>query len=871
MTEKIRVAVVGGGLSGVVAAHVLGKAGVEVVVYEKKDHLGGHAKIVTFDGVHLDLACMLFNAVTCPNVMEMFESVGVEMETSEMSFSVSLNKGQDCEWGTRNGFSSLFAQKKNLLNPYFWQMLREIIKFKGDAIRYLGMLENNPDMDRGETLEQFIMSHNYSKLFQKAYLIPLCCSIWSCPSERVMSFPTFHVLSFFHNHHLLQPFDGPQWFTARWRSHNYVNKVMEQLEGWGCQIKTSCEVYSVLPTDEGCTLVCGDGSKEVYNGCIMAVHAPDALKILGSQATFDEMRILGAFQYVHSDIFLHRDKNFMPQSQATWSACNFIGTRDGKICLTYWLNVLQNIGEKSLPFLVTLNPDHIPEHTLLKWSTGHLVPSVAASKASLELDQIQGKRGIWFCGAYQGYGFHEDSLKSGLIAARGLLGKSCTILSHPKHMVPSLMETGAQLFVTRFLRQYINAGRLILLEDGGKIFNFEGTRKHCHLETALRIHNPGFYWKLMTEADLGLADSYINGDFSFVDKDCGLLNLFMIFIANSDLDPSRAKVNRKRGWWSPVFFTAGIASVKYFLRHILNRNTLTQARRNISRHYDLSNDLFSLFLDETMTYSCAVFKSEDEDLKAAQMRKISLLIEKARISKEHEVLDIGCGWGALAIETVKRTGCKFTGITLSIEQLKYAEIKVKEAGLQDRIKLIHCDYRTLPKTNKYDRIISVGMIESVGHEYYEEFFECCESLLAEDGLFVLQYISVPDQHYDEHRLSPGFIKEYIFPGGCLPSLNRITTAMNSGSRLCVEHVENIGIHYHQTLRWWRKNLLEKQSEVHALGFDEKFIRTWEYYFDYCAAGFKSRTLGDYQMVFSRPGNVGAFIDPYRGFPSTDSV
>ncbi|KAK3190390.1 hypothetical protein Dsin_029951 [Dipteronia sinensis] len=564
------------------------------------------------------------------------------------------------------------------------------------------------------------------------------------------------------------------------------------------QSKASCRGVNAFT---GCTVVSGDGFQELYSGCIMAVNAPDALKLLGSQTTFDETRVLGAFQYVYSDIFLHRDKAFMPWNQVAWSACNFVGSTDSKVCLTYWLNELQ----------------------------------------------------------------------SGFIAAHGLLGKRCALLSKPRHMVPSLMETGARVFVTRFLRHYINAGHLTLLEDGGKIFNFEGTRKNCHLETTLRIHNPGFYWKLMTEADLGLADSYINGDFSFVDKDSGLLNLFMIFIANSDLDPSRAKVNRKRGWWSPVFFTAGIASAKYFFRHILNRNTLTQARRNISRHYDLSNDLFSLFLDETMTYSCAVFKSEDEDLKVAQMRKLSLLIEKARISKEHEVLDIGCGWGALAIETVKRTGCKFTGITLSIEQLKYAEIKVKEAGLQDRIILIHCDYRTLPKTNKYDRIISVGMIESVGHEYFEEFFECCESLLAEDGLFVLQYISVPDQHYDEHRLSPGFIKEYIFPGGCLPSLNRITTAMNSGSRLCVEHVENIGIHYHQTLRWWRKNFLDKQSEVVALGFDEKFIRTWEYYFDYCAAGFKSRTLGDYQMVFSRPGNVGAFIDPYRGFPSTDCV
>ncbi|KAK7860054.1 tuberculostearic acid methyltransferase ufaa1, partial [Quercus suber] len=202
-----------------------------------------------------------------------------------------------------------------------------------------------------------------------------------------------------------------------------------------------------------------------------------------------------------------------------------------------------------------------------------------------------------------------------------------------------------------------------------------------------------------------------------------------------------------------------------------------------------SNELFALFLDETMTYSTAVFKKEDEDLKVAQLRKMSTLIEKARIEEKHEVLEIGCGWGSFAIEVVNRTGCKYTGITLSKKQLKLAEKKVKDAGLQDRIN---------------------EMIEHVGHEYMEEFFGCCESLLAEDGLFVLQFTSIPDQRYDEYRRSSDFIKEYIFPGGCLPSLSRITSAMANASRLCVEHAENIGIHYCQTLKWWRKNFMDNQ-------------------------------------------------------------
>ncbi|KAL5068299.1 hypothetical protein RYX36_019186 [Vicia faba] len=862
----MRVAVVGAGISGLVSAYVLAKAGVNVVLYEKEDYLGGHAKTVNADGVDLDLGFMVFNRVTYPNMMEFFESLGVDMELSDMSFAVSLDKGRGCEWGSRNGLSGLFAQKRNALNPYFWQMIREIIKFKDDAISYIGMLENNPDMDHNESLGQFLKSRGYSELFQKAYLIPICGSIWSCSSEGVLSFSAFSVLSFCRNHHLLQLFGRPQWLTVRWRSQNYVKKVKEELQSNGSQIIANCEVSLVSESEKGCVVHCKDGSEEIYDGCIMAVHAPDALRLLGDEATYDERRILGAFQYAHSDIYLHRDKKMMPQNSAAWSAWNFLGSNNNKVCVTYWLNILQNIEAVGEPFLVTLNPEHVPENTLLKWSTGHPVPSVAAYKASVELNHIQGKRTIWFSGAYQGYGFHEDGLKAGMVAAHDVLGKCCNLKTNPKHMVPSWKELGARHFVTRFLTYFITTGSLTLLEEGGTMFTFEGTGKKCSPKTVLRVHNPQFYWKIMTQADLGLADAYINGDFSFIDKDEGLLNFFMVLIANRDINASNSKLKKTGGWWTPVLFTAGLTSAKFFMDHVSRKNTLTQARRNISRHYDLSNELFALFLDETMTYSCAVFKNEDEDLKDAQMRKISLLIEKARIEKKHEILEIGCGWGRLAIEVVKKTGCKYTGITLSKEQLKLAEKRVKDAGLEDNIKFLLCDYRQLRKTHKYDRIISCEMIEAVGHEYIEEFFSCCESALADDGLLVLQFISIPDERYDEYRRSSDFIKEYIFPGGCLPSLSRITSAMATTSRLCVEHVENLGIHYYQTLRLWRKNFLERQSEILALGFNEKFMRTWEYYFDYSGAGFKSRTLGNYQMVFSRPGNVTAFSDPYRSWP-----
>lgn len=863
----MRVAVVGAGISGLGAAYELAKAGVRVVLYEKEEYLGGHAKTVTVDGIDIDLGFMVFNRVTYPNMMEFFETLGIDMEISDMSFSASLDEGKGCEWGSRNGLSSLFAQKSNAINPYFFKMIRDIVKFKDDSMRYLEEHENNPDMDRSETLEHFIKSRGYSQLFQTAYLVPICASIWSCSSEGVMSFSAFSVLSFCRNHHLLQLFGRPQWLTVKGRSHRYVDKVREELESKGCEIRTGCAVQSVSSIDGGCGVLGVDLVEEIYDGCIISVHAPDALNILGPQASYEESRILGAFRYTYSDIYLHRDGSLMPRNPSAWSAWNFLGTSSSGVCLTYWLNVLQNLDSNGLPFLVTLNPPRLPKHNIMKWTTSHPVPSVAASKASLELDTIQGKRGIWFCGAYQGYGFHEDGLKAGRVAAHSVLQKEYTPLKNPPHMVPSLVETGARLVVIKFLERYISTGCLTLLEEGGTIFVFEGTKGKSHMKSVLKVHNPMFYWKITTEADLGLADAYINGYFSFVDEENGLLDLLLVLIRNRDLTYSSGKGSNKRGWWTPLLLTAGVASARYFFRHISRQNNITQARRNISRHYDLSNDFFSLFLDETMTYSCAIFKTENEDLKAAQLRKLSRMIKKARIDGKHEVLEIGCGWGSLAIEVVKQTGCKYTGITLSEEQLKFARRRVKEAGLEDKITILLCDYRQLESFHKYDRIISCEMIEGVGHEYLEEFFGCCESLLAEDGVFVMQFISIPDERYDEYRRSSDFIKEYIFPGGHLPSLSRITSAMATGSRFCVEHLENIGIHYYQTLIYWRNNFMSKKSDILALGFDEKFIRTWEYYFIYCAAGFRSRTLGTYQMVFSRPGNLKALGDPYESIPS----
>ncbi|KAL0414272.1 UNVERIFIED_CONTAM: Cyclopropane mycolic acid synthase 2 [Sesamum radiatum] len=770
--SRMRAAVVGGGVSGLTAAYILAKNGAEVVVYEKEDTLGGQAKTVIVDGTPLDLGFMIFSRVIYPDTMELFENLGVDRELSDLSFSASLDEGQGCEWSTRNGLSSLFAQKKNVLNLYFWNMIREIIKFKNDASVYVEELESNPDIDCNETLEHYIQSRGYSELFQKAFLIPTCASIWSC-SSGVMSFSAYSILSFLRNDPALQLVGRPHRLTPRWCSQSYVDRVKKELESRGCHIRTNSEVYSVLTNDKGCAIISKDGLEEAYDGCIIAVHAPDALKMLQKEATYDESRILGAFQYAYSDLFLHRDNNLMPKNPAAWSSRNFLGTSKNKAYITYWLNNLQQDISDIVPFFLTLNPPKTPKNTLFKWSTRQPIPSVAASKALYQLNLIQGKRRLWFCGAYQGYGFPEDGVKAGILAAKGLLRKPYTVQKHSTNLVPSSLESGARLLVTRFLERFITTGCINLLEEGGTFFTFEGTRKKCNLKVA-------------TKAELGFAEAYIDGDFSFVDENEGLLNFLLVRKWIRIPFYNRLSPIDVYGIPSMVFYSLrSRQDIILFCAHLCNFK---------------SNEFFSLFMDETMNYSCGIFR--------------------ARISKEHHILEIGCGWGVFAIEVVKLTGCRYTGITLSEKQLQYAESIVKEAGLQDQIELLLCDYRQLPKSYKYDRIIACEMIEHVGHEFMEEFFRCCDSALTENGILVLQFISLADEKYEENRLSPGFVTEYIFPGAQVPSLSRVTSAMAAASRF---------------------------SKIFALGYDEKFMRIWEYYFVYCAAGFKYSILGDYQV------------------------
>lgn len=367
------------------------------------------------------------------------------------------------------------------------------------------------------------------------------------------------------------------------------------------------------------------------------------------------------------------------------------------------------------------------------------------------------------------------------------------------------------------------------------------------------LNVPSFYARVATAADIGFAEAFIASDV-VVDNEDELVNFFRVLILNRDQEDMS----------SSNLVMSKIGAVANRVLHVLNANSISGSQRNIEAHYDLSNELFATFLGPTWTYSCGYFEGPSSTLDDAQIAKLDMMIRKANLTKDCHLLEIGCGWGELAIRAAKSAGCRVTGITLSREQLDLATVRAKKAGVDHLVSFEMLDYRALPeKRVRYDRIISIEMLEAVGHEFLGSFFKVLDAVLADDGVAVIQVITTPEKRYDAYRSSVDFIQKHIFPGGICPSLQAVTDAMVAHSNLILENVENIGTHYATTLREWRRLFLSAVTDgsVQAAGFDKWFIRKWIYYFCYCESGFATRTLGDLQLVLSRPGNCSTLGGP----------
>ena len=350
----------------------------------------------------------------------------------------------------------------------------------------------------------------------------------------------------------------------------------------------------------------------------------------------------------------------------------------------------------------------------------------------------------------------------------------------------------------------------------------------------LEIRRPAFYGQSVFGGSVGTAESYMAGDWSASD----LTRLIRLMIRN------RSVVQQIDGGIS--ILTAPLR----LLTHWMNRNTQRGSRRNIVAHYDLGNDFFRTFLDPTMMYSCALFEPEELTLEQASIAKLDRICQLLDLKPEDRILEIGTGWGGFALHAAQHYGCHVTTTTISDNQLALASRRIQEAGLEDRITLLKKDYRKL--TGTYDKLVSIEMIEAVGHQFFETFFKQCATLLKPDGLMLLQTITINDRQYLSARDEVDFIKRYIFPGSCIPAIQPLIEAAAKGSDLQLVYTRDIGRHYATTLRIWRENFFRNLDAVKKLGYSETFIRLWEYYLCYCEAGFEERALGDHHMLFQKP-------------------
>lgn len=423
--------------------------------------------------------------------------------------------------------------------------------------------------------------------------------------------------------------------------------------------------------------------------------------------------------------------------------------------------------------------------------------------------------------------------------------------------IPRVIIKLFRLQVDQFLARSITQGSLTFTCDDQPPTIFGETASQARIGNrpvvSLHLTNPeSFYARVACQADIGFAEAFIAGDFTVKEID-DLVTIFRILILNRDGTTLSM----------PSILLSQIGAYSNYVLNLLNRNTLSGSRRNIHAHYNLSNDLFATFLGPTWMYSCALF-APGRSLDDAQIAKNDAVISKARINRDHHVLDIGAGWGEFAIRAAIKIGCRVTGITLSEEQLAFAQHRAEKMGVSDTVTFELIDYRQLAKSGcKFDRIVSIEMVEAVGHEFLASYFQALDNLLKDDGLIVVQAITTPEQRYDAYRHGTDFIQKHIFPGGLCPSLQAMISAMASSSSLTIEHVENIGVHYATTLQEWRRKFTVSAQEGHVqrAGFDDVFIRKWLYYLCYCESGFATRTLGCLQLVVTRSGNVSSLGPP----------
>ena len=409
-------------------------------------------------------------------------------------------------------------------------------------------------------------------------------------------------------------------------------------------------------------------------------------------------------------------------------------------------------------------------------------------------------------------------------------------IDSPKFIEASRTPTALESLARRVVRARLESLRngQIVVTENGRHESFGAVTDDLPLTVQLTVNDPRFYSDIAFGGAVGAGESYIHGCWSCDE----LTTLVRILVKNRDV-----LLGMDGG-------TAYLTKPLQKLFHRLTRNTRDGSRRNIAAHYDLGNDFYALWLDRRMMYSSAIFQHADMSLELAAVAKLDRICRKLDLGPGDHVLEIGTGWGGFAIYAAENYGCRVTTTTISKQQHDYARDAIAKAGLQDRITLLQSDYRDLE--GQYDKLVSIEMIEAVGHEYHDTYFgKCCE-LLKRDGLMLLQAITIADQHYERAKNTVDFIKRYIFPGGCLTSVTAMSDTLTRVTDMRIVDLEDIGPHYATTLQRWRERFFDNIDAIRGMGFSEEFIRMWHYYLCYCEGGFLERAIGNVQMLMMRP-------------------
>ncbi len=371
------------------------------------------------------------------------------------------------------------------------------------------------------------------------------------------------------------------------------------------------------------------------------------------------------------------------------------------------------------------------------------------------------------------------------------------------------------------------------LTDGAISKQFQGSQMR-DLVADIEVLDPQFYWYVALGGSLGAGEAYINGYW----KSSDLTKVIQLFAINQSVMDS---------------VEGGLARVTTPLKkmfHWLNKNTRDGSKKNIVAHYDLGNSFFSEFLDPTMMYSAGIFYKSSDSMETASYNKLDRICQRLRLTADDHLVEIGTGWGSFAIFAARNYGCQVTTTTISEEQYAYAKCQIEKAGLQHKITLLKKDYRELE--GKFDKLVSIEMIEAVGHHYFDTFFNKCSELLKPNGEMLLQAITIADQRFESAKKEIDYIKRYIFPGSCIPSVDSISKSVTKATDMRILNSEDIGVHYAITLQKWREQFFENIQSIKAQGFSDAFIRMWEFYLCYCEGGFRERVISDIQMHMVKP-------------------